>query len=156
MNRITENYLPKLVAAIEVLDQETLWKHEVQWMNSIGGIVLHLCEHVKRHIIRYSRTGNVTGGIEDYFPDLGISSEELILQVKDLFGQWKSVMNLYLAGQHDLEFLDMNDIYHLVEHPGYHLGQIIDRTQRLTHTSFQFVQNGINEKRLKEYLNMGD
>jgi hypothetical protein len=46
----------------------------------------------------------------------------------------------------------MNDIYHLVEHTGYHLGQIVDRTQRINKTLFQFVQNGINEKNLKKLL----
>ncbi|MNF04884.1 hypothetical protein D3C80_2044960 [compost metagenome] len=44
------------------------------------------------------------------------------------------------------------NIYHLVEHTAYHLGQIVDRTQRLTGIRFQFVQNGINESGLKEII----
>lgn len=49
-------------------------------------------------------------------------------------------MGRYMSGEFDLADLDRYDIYHLVEHTGYHLGQIIDRTQRMSHTLFQFVQ----------------
>lgn len=51
------------------------------------------------------------------------------------------------------EVFCMYDIYHLIEHTGYHLGQVVDRVQRITGKRFQFVQNGINEKTLKKYIN---
>lgn len=155
IHRMTENYLPKLSAAIRALDQQTLWTHEVEWMNSIGGIVMHICEHVNRHIVRYSGSGPVTGGIENHFPDLGLQPEELVVKATDAFSQWKSTMSAYIGGQSDMRLLDMHDVFHLVEHTGYHLGQIVDRTQRLTDTKFQFVQNGMNEKNLKQLLNRG-
>ncbi|WP_231887401.1 hypothetical protein [Paenibacillus jamilae] len=37
----------------------------------------------------------------------------------------------------------------MVEHTAYHLGQIIDRVQRLAGHRFQFVQTGLNEKALR-------
>lgn len=46
-------YLPKLMQTIEHLNAEELWK-QGESANSIGGIVLHICEHVKRNAIRYS------------------------------------------------------------------------------------------------------
>jgi len=44
-------------------------------------------------------------------------------------------------------------MYHLVEHTGYHVGQIVDRTKRLKGKRFDFVKEGIHEQRLKEQLN---
>ncbi|WP_255266592.1 hypothetical protein [Bacillus cereus] len=38
------------------------------------------------------------------------------------------------------------------EHTGYHLGQIVDRSKRITGTAYNFCQNGINEKKLKALI----
>jgi len=46
----------------------------------------------------------------------------------------------------------MYDIYHLVEHTGYHVGQIVDRTKRLKGKVFDFVSEGINETNLQEKI----
>lgn len=152
--RMCEHYLPKLNIALDGVSKDILWKHEKERLNSIGGIVLHVGQHIQRHIIRYSNSGKVEGGIENYFPDENASSSlELIQFINERFNSWREVMNDYTEGIKDEENLDMFDIYHLVEHTGYHLGQIIDRVQRLTDKNFQFVQNGINESKLKAALN---
>ena len=123
-----------------------------QKSNSIGGIILHICEHVNRHIGRYYKLEKTKydKGIEDYFPDSGIPSSELIEFVKNIYMTWKDGMeNLIKTEEQEI---DMHSFYHLVEHTGYHLGQIIDRVQRKTGNSFSFCQNGINEKNLKEQI----
>ncbi|MEX2415322.1 MAG: hypothetical protein WD424_04190 [Paenibacillaceae bacterium] len=151
--RMCEHYLLKLKLTLDGVDKEVLWKHEKESLNSIGGIVLHVGQHIQRHIIRYSNGGKVEGGIENHFPDETVlSSSDLIQFITDRFNSWREIMSDYLVGNKDLENLDMFDIYHLVEHTGYHLGQIIDRVQRLTDRRFQFVQNGINERSLKELI----
>jgi hypothetical protein len=122
-------------------------------LNSIGGIVLHIGQHIKRHVIRYSNSGKVEGGIENYFPDeVATSSTDLIQFITERFNSWGEVMTDYTEGIKDEKNIDMFDIYHLVEHTGYHLGQIIDRIQRLMDRNFQFVQNGINERSLKDLI----
>lgn len=151
--RMCEHYLPKLKIALDGVDKSILWKHEKEMFNSIGGIVLHVGEHVQRHIIRYSSGGKVEGGIENQFPDkVALSSIELIQFITDCFSSWREIMTDYLDGKKDEENLSMYDIYHLVEHTGYHLGQIIDQIQRLTDRILHFVQNGINERSLKELI----
>ncbi len=151
-NRMMEHYLYKLVKSIHSVPVKDLWILEQDHMNSLGGIVLHICEQVKRHIRRYSNLEMVQGDIRDYFPNLDLESDELIVIVKDIFVEWKVLIDRYLNGEYPIERLDMNDVYHMVEHTGYHLGQIVDRTQRISNTSFQFVQNGINEKNLRSLL----
>lgn len=151
--RMCEHYLPKLKIALDSLDKEALWKHEKETHNSIGGIVLHVGQHIQRHITRYSKSGNVEGGIEDFFPDeVALSSKDLIIFITERFNSWREVMTVYIEGDRDERNLDMFDIYHLVEHTSYHLGQIIDKVQRLTDMKFQFVQNGINETSLKALI----
>jgi hypothetical protein len=151
--RMCEHYLPKLNIALDRVDKDILWKHEKETLNSIGGIVLHVGQHIQRHVIRYSKNGKAEGGIESYFPDeVDVCSSDLIQFLTDRFNSWRDVMADYTEGIEDEKNLDMFDIYHLVEHTGYHLGQIIDRVQRLTDRNFQFVQNGINERSLKDLL----
>jgi uncharacterized damage-inducible protein DinB len=147
-----EHYLPKLVKAIQSLSREHLWEQDQDISNSIGGIVLHICEHVNRHVIRYSNSGTTNGGIENYFPNLKLETEELLVMTKEKFEEWNNLIRKYLSGEFEAELLDMNDVFHLVEHTGYHLGQIIDRAQRVNNILFQFVQTGINEKNFKKLL----
>ena len=51
-HRMQDHYLPKLVQAIRLVSEEDLWKQETA-VNSIGGIVLHICEHLQRNTRRY-------------------------------------------------------------------------------------------------------
>ncbi|NHN34755.1 hypothetical protein [Paenibacillus agricola] len=62
--RMCEHYLPKLKITLDDLNKEVLWKHETERLNSIGGIVLHVTQHIQRHVIRYSNSDKVEGGIE--------------------------------------------------------------------------------------------
>ena len=56
-----------------------LWEHESDEANSIGGILLHICEQLSRHAARYTQPGMVSAaGIEDYFPDMNLSPEKLV------------------------------------------------------------------------------
>lgn len=153
LHRMCDHYAPKLDAALRSLSTEDVWLKESGHANSIGGIVLHIGEHVQRHIDRYSYLGPIaTGGIESYFPDERIDVTELRSRTEKTFGEWKRLISRHLEGEFDVERLDMADVYHLVEHTGYHLGQIIDRAQRLSGMRFQFMQGGINERNLKKLL----
>jgi hypothetical protein len=93
--RMYNHYLPKLSSCIEELSLEALWGKDNFNLNSIGGIVLHICEHVKRNSIRFSQQSH-SGfdiGIEDHFPDLKLSPDDLNHKVKDAFDEFNSVMN---------------------------------------------------------------
>lgn len=150
--RMYNHYLPKLVQSLQELNSDAIWGKEAENLNSVGGIVLHICEYVRRISVRFSNQNHsgFNKGIEDYFPDLNLSPEELIQTAKKTFDEFNSVMEKLLENMPDE--IDMHSLYHLVEHTGYHLGQIIDRTKRITKTSFNFCQNGINERNLKELI----
>lgn len=151
--RMCSHYLPKFVQSLQALDADAIWRKEAENLNSVGGIALHICEHVRRISAKISDRDHLgfDEGIEDNFPDLSLSPEELIRTVEKTFDEFRSVTEKFMENMPDE--IDMHSLYHLVEHTGYHLGQIVDRAKRMTKKSFNFCQNGINERNLKERIN---
>lgn len=67
-HRMQDHYLPKLIQVISFVSEEDLWK-QGDSVNSIGGIILHICEHIQRNTSRYKNPNIVfEKGIEEYFP----------------------------------------------------------------------------------------
>ncbi|WP_242220037.1 hypothetical protein [Bacillus cereus group sp. BfR-BA-01380] len=148
-HRMCDHYRPKLLQAIYDLHNEELWEQE-KVMNSIGGIVLHICEHIKRNTARYSNPDiKFEEGIEEYFPYLDISSTVLCSMIEETFTNWKR--EFAKAVNRNVE-IDIHSLLHLVEHTAYHLGQIVDRVKRIKNTKFDFCQNGLNERNLKAII----
>ncbi|KXY60945.1 hypothetical protein AT261_14470 [Bacillus cereus] len=145
-HRMQDHYLPKLVQAIRLVSEEDLWKQETS-VNSIGGIVLHICEHLQRNTRRYKDPNIVfENGIEEYFPVKQISSEALLKTVEEIFDEWgKAYIQVWEVKRH----IDLQSLLHLVEHTSYHLGQVVDRIKCIEGQQFNFCQNGINEKNLR-------
>lgn len=147
-HRMASHYLPKFIACLDCLNHEQLWRLEPNETNSIGGIILHVMEHVRRNTARLSNSDQQFGqGIENHFPRSEHDKEMLTAQFETAFNELR--VRMEEAGH---EQFDIYNIYHLIEHTGYHLGQIVDRVQRVTGVNFQFVQNGINEKSLKSIV----
>ena len=148
--RMTEHYLPKVIICLESLNDHQIWEVEVSEtrLNSIGGIILHIIEQVTRNTTRFNNPETMfPKGIEEHFPITNKSKEVLIQTLIDVFSNLKSTLERI-----DRKNIDLYNLYHLVEHTSYHSGQIIDRSQRISGRKFQFVQNGINEKILKELI----
>ena len=143
------HYLPKLINSVQELNSKQLWNKEIPNINAVGGIVLHICEHVRRNSIRFSNQNHAgfSKGIEDYFPDSNLSVQELVQIVKGTFNEFNETMTSLFNNLPDQ--IDMHSLYHLVEHTGYHLGQVVDRSKRITNKSYSFCQNGLNEKNLE-------
>jgi hypothetical protein len=148
-HRMCDHYLPKLVNTLQNINNEELWLQELEGQNSIGGIALHIAEHVKRNTLYYSECLQFNQGIEECFPNKNCSTKELITLIQDIFTSWKTEVDKHIEKN---EALDMFRLYHLVEHTSYHLGQIVDRAKRYTGKQFRFCQNGINEKSLKDII----
>ncbi|ALS29287.1 DinB superfamily metal-dependent hydrolase [Paenibacillus sp. 32O-W] len=143
--RMVRHYLPKLQACLERLDAQSLWSEEAPGMNSIGGIAMHLIEHAERNAARLLRPETKFGqGIEQYFPQTKSDPADVSAELERAFAAFGEAVD-----RADPAAADMYAIYHLVEHTGYHTGQIVDRVQRMTGARFRFVQNGVNEQELK-------
>ncbi|MBF7152586.1 DinB family protein [Bacillus albus] len=145
-HRMKEHYLHKLVQAIRFVSEDELWKEGAS-VNSIGGIVLHICEHIQRNTSRYKDPNIVfEKGIEEYFPVKRQRTEVLLQYVKEVFDEWGKA---YIQAWEEKKYMDLHSVLHLVEHTSYHLGQVVDRTKSIKGQQFHFCQNGINEKNLR-------
>ncbi|WP_237980202.1 DinB family protein [Bacillus thuringiensis] len=145
-HRMKGHYLPKLIQAISLVSEEDLWK-QGNSVNSIGGSVLHICEHIYRNTSRYKNPNIVfEKGIEEYFPVKRQSSEVLLQYVEKVFDEWGKA---YIQSWEEKRHIELHGLLHLVGHTSYHLGQIVDRTKSIKGQQFNFCQNGINEKNLR-------
>jgi len=144
-HRMINQYYPKLMACIEIICYEELWRKPSDKLNSIGEITLHIVEHIQRNTVRLRQPDiHFPIGIEHHFPRVSCGKSDVIQSVNRAFQAFEKAIDEAAADR-----IQMYDLYHLVEHTGYHLGQIVDRTQALTSHQFQFVQNGLCEKMLK-------
>ncbi len=145
-HRMQDHYLPKFIQTISLVSEEDLWK-EGNSINSIGRIVLHICEHIQRNTNRYKNQNIVfEKEIEEYFPVKRQHTEVLLQYVEEVFGEWRKA---YIQAWEEKRYIDLHSLLHLVEHTSYHLGQIVDRTKSIKGQQFNFCQNGINEKNLR-------
>lgn len=150
LHRMTDLYFLKLKAVLEDLPNEVLWGESYPGGNSIGSIVLHVAEHIARNCLRLTNAeGQLLPGVENFFPKGAASSRQLIQKFEEQLLEWKKVMERFLHGECRLSEEHLHQIYHLVEHTGYHLGQIIDRVQGATGRKFHFCENGLNEAFLR-------
>ncbi|MGN4443380.1 DinB family protein [Bacillus cereus group sp. MYBK79-1] len=145
-HRMQDHYLSKLLQTISLVSEEDLWK-QGDSVNSIGGIVLHICEHIQRNASRYKNPNIVfEKGIEEYFPVKLQRTEVLLQYVVEVFDEWGTA---YIQAWEEKRHIDLHSLLHLVEHTSYHLGQVVDRTKSIMGQQFNFCQNGINEKNLR-------
>ncbi|HDR7516315.1 hypothetical protein AB1I92_10865 [Bacillus mobilis] len=145
-HRMQDHYLTKLLQAISLVSEEDLWKQGDSF-NSIGGIVLHICEHIQRNTSRYKIPNIVfEKGIEEYFPVKRQRTEVLLQYVEEVFDEWGTA---YIQACEEKKYMDLHSLLHLLEHTSYHLGQVVDCTKSITEQQFNFCQNGINEKNLR-------
>ncbi|WP_433944931.1 DinB family protein [Paenibacillus sp. SN-8-1] len=143
-HRMVSHYLPKFIRCLEEMTDFFIWESP-DGTNSIGGITLHVVEHIERNRNRYINPECMyRDGIEKTFPKTNETQNQLINRVREVFQNWDETLK-----KMEPKNIGMYDLYHLVEHTGYHLGQIVDRTQRITGKRFSFVDHGINEKNLK-------
>jgi len=143
--RMLYHYYPKIKRCLELLTEEEIWRTEAPFDHSIGGIVEHIKLHIERNINRLDNPEiRFETGIEKSFYQNRLEKELIISSIHDVF----TVLDKKLENSDS----EMYDLYHLVEHTGYHVGQIVDRTKRIKGKIFDFVSEGINETKLKEKL----
>ena len=130
---LREDYLPKLLHCMEGLSEEDLWWRPNEVSNSIGNLVLHLCGNIRQWIV------SSIGGVEfkrdrdgEFAARGPIPRAELIAGLKQAVAEVDAVLaqldsrrllDRLMIQKYDVS--TMQAVYHVVEHFGYHLGQIL-------------------------------
>ncbi|WP_373232205.1 hypothetical protein [Cohnella sp.] len=150
LHRICDLYLGKLEVALATLTKQQLWQPIAISNNSIGGMINHICEHIRMNEISLkNRKDTFTEDYVTFFPRSDTEPAEVITDLRTQITEWREVLSEYINDTRKLEFEDLHELYNLVEHTSYHLGQIIDRAQELTGKPFSFYKNGLNERFLR-------
>ncbi|MBP3038304.1 hypothetical protein J9303_02140 [Bacillaceae bacterium Marseille-Q3522] len=130
-----------------------LWAKPYTDCNTIGGIILHVSEHIGRNCLRLSNKEHLLkNGFESYFPEDELEVVEIIDKFETQLNEWKKIMEKYMKQEYDFKLQHIHDLSHLVEHTGYHLGQVIDRIQAITDDKLQLFKKGLNERYLREKI----
>jgi uncharacterized damage-inducible protein DinB len=130
---LRDDYLPQVIKVVAELSDEDIWWRPNEASNSIGNLLLHLNGNIGQWIV------SSIGGVEFFrnrdaeFSERGpIPKTELISKltktVADADSVLASIGEEKLLVRHQIQKFDvtaMHAIYHVIEHFGYHLGQIL-------------------------------
>jgi uncharacterized damage-inducible protein DinB len=130
---LAKQSLPLIVKSLQQLSEEEIWWRPNSASNSAGNLVLHLCGNVRQWIVSH------LGGVEfkrerdREFSEQGpIPRNQLVTQlrrtVRDACRVLARLSDDSLAGKHTIQGLHvtgLDAVFHVVEHFGYHTGQII-------------------------------
>ena len=130
---IAKHNLPHIVECLQNLSEDEIWWRPNSASNSAGNIVLHLCGNVRQWII------SGLGGAEDKrerdreFAERGpIPRQALVTQLRRTIRDACRVIGRLsddsLSRKYEIQGYHVTGLdaaYHVVEHFGYHTGQII-------------------------------
>ena len=154
-HRISGLYRAKLIYTLSAVNREQLWSETYPGGNTMGGITLHINEHIHRSCLRLTgRHEQLAAEFQRYFPDASanLAPDEIIALLEETVADWRRCLQPYRQGEQEFTREHVHELYHLVEHTGYHLGQIIDRAQALTGIHFDFYGMGLNEQFLRDRI----
>jgi uncharacterized damage-inducible protein DinB len=130
---LRDDYMPKLLHCVEKMSDEDLWWRPNEVSNSVGNLVLHLCGNVRQWIV------SSIGGVEfrrdrdaEFAARGPVPKAELIANLKQAVEEVDAVLAslkperlLERFKVQKYEVSTLQAVYHVVEHFGYHLGQIL-------------------------------
>jgi uncharacterized damage-inducible protein DinB len=133
---LREDYLPKLLHCVEQLSDEDLWWRPNEVSNSVGNLVLHLCGNVRQWIVSSVGGAEFKRDRDAEFAARGpVPKSDLIANLKLALSEVDATLAKLETGRpagllervkvQTYEVSILQAVYHVVEHFGYHLGQIL-------------------------------
>ncbi|MBI3680988.1 MAG: DUF1572 family protein [Acidobacteria bacterium] len=147
--RRLRQYLDRIKACLERLDDQRIWERGSENENAIGNLVLHLAGNVRQWIV--SGVGgqpDVRTRDREFSAHGDISRQELCQRLEAAVEQAAGVIDQLTAERlaervtiqgYDVSVLEA--VFHVVEHFAQHTGQIIYATKLLTHEDLGFYRH---------------
>ena len=127
-----EENLPRIEKCLNILTEKQIWQRPNRTSNSIGNLILHLCGNIRQWVI--SSIGgeqDIRQRDEEFSTTDGLSKTELYSLIKNTIQEAiKTIKNLSeqeLLEQKSVQgynYSALGNIFHVVEHLSYHVGQI--------------------------------
>jgi uncharacterized damage-inducible protein DinB len=132
-DRLAKQSLPLIVKSLQQLSEEEIWWRPNSASNSAGNLVLHLCGNVRQWIVSHLGGMEFKRERDREFSEQGpIPRNQLVTQLRRTVRDARRVLahlsDDSLAGKHTIQGLHvtgLDAVFHVVEHFGYHTGQII-------------------------------
>ncbi len=158
--RLLEDYLVKITAAIDALDDEQVWRRPNESSNSVGNLLLHMSGNVRQWIIsgvggdrdtrdrasEFAARGSLSKG--ELIELVKTTLEEAVAALARIEDEYKTansdapLQRVCSAQAYEVTVFDA--IFHVVEHFSYHTGQIIFAAKWLAEGQVSFY----DERRL--------
>src|SRR4030095_4051086 len=130
---LRDDYMPKLLHCIDRMSEEDLWWRPNDVSNSAGNLILHLCGNLRQWIVSsvggvsFQRDRDAEFAARGPVPKTELMSnlKQVLEEVDQVLANPRAETLLHqIRGQkYDVSILQA--VYHVVEHFGYHLGQIL-------------------------------
>jgi len=130
---LRDDYLPKLLHCVEKMSDEDLWWRPNEVSNSAGNLILHLCGNMRQWIVssighvEFNRDRDAEFAARGPVPkaQLIANLKQAIEDVDAVLAALKPERLLERFKVQKYEVSTLQAVYHVVEHFGYHLGQIL-------------------------------
>jgi uncharacterized damage-inducible protein DinB len=131
---LRDYYWPRLREAVDLLTENDVWLREGDASNSIGNLLLHMAGNVRQHIIAGvgQRHDDHRDRTAEFAAVGGMTKKELldrlgmaVMEAADVLETLDPSQLMTMREIQDKDEVLFDDIYHVVEHFGYHTGQII-------------------------------
>jgi uncharacterized damage-inducible protein DinB len=130
---LREDYLPKLSYCLDHLSDDDLWWRPNEASNSIGNLILHLCGNLRQWIVssiggvefKRDRDGEFAARGPVPKTELRLNLTQTLSEVDRVLEGLESRRLLERLTIQKYEVSTLQAVYHVVEHFGYHLGQIL-------------------------------
>jgi uncharacterized damage-inducible protein DinB len=152
---LAKQNLPRIVECLQQLSEEEIWWRPNPASNSAGNLVLHLCGNVRQWII------SGLGGVDDKrdrdreFAEQGpIPRQALVTQlrrtVRDACRVLAKLSDDSLSRKYGIQgyrVTELDAVFHVAEHFGYHTGQIIYITKLKRAQDLRFTRLPVIKKK---------
>jgi uncharacterized damage-inducible protein DinB len=146
---LSKEYRVKLRAAVEALPAERLWWRSNDQSNSVGNLLLHLAGNVRQWIVcGVGRAPSTRNRDAEFSARSGPPAAELLATLEATLAEADHVLSTLTPANllehraiqgRDIGVLEA--VYHVVEHFGQHLGQIVLIAKQHAPGALQFYED---------------
>lgn len=142
-------YLARIHACLDYLDEEQVWRRASESSNSIGNLCLHLAGNVRQWILHgVGGEPDVRRRDDEFAARGGVKKAELLARLDDAVRRACGILEslpperlLETTRPQNYDVTVLEAIYHVVEHFSGHTGQIIAATKAMTGSDLGFYRH---------------
>jgi uncharacterized damage-inducible protein DinB len=146
VTHLREDFMPKIHRCLDLLNEEEFWQRGSETENSVGNLILHLSGNVRQWIV--AGLGGEADHRErqkEFDTRAGLSKEEAWKRLEETVSEASRVLAeldpeelLRVRTIQKYHRTGLQAVFHVVEHFGYHTGQIVFATKLYKHADMKF------------------